>query len=53
MDNNDDFIYEDCINNFKRDIKAIAEFKKFLTRKEFENMLEYLDSFIKDNLKDR
>ncbi len=53
MENSDDFIYEDCIENFRRDIKAIQEFKEYLKREDFENMVEYLNDFIKDNLKDR
>ncbi len=53
MENSDDFIYEDCIENFRRDINAIQEFKEYLKREDFENMVEYLNDFIKDNLKDR
>lgn len=50
---NDFWIYEEVIKNFKKDIRTVKAFKDYLEKEDYIDLSEYLESFFDKELKDK
>lgn len=50
---NDFWIYEEVIKNFKKDIRTVKVFKDYLEKEDYIDLSEYLESFFDKELKDK
>jgi transcription elongation factor GreA-like protein len=53
MEENDFWFYEEAIENLKKDIRTVKNFKEYLEKEDYENMSNNLEDFLNNEIKEK